>query len=553
MELIYLWVEKFRNIKQLGFSFSTKYIVDFKFNEKMGYKEINIKELKENINLFENKIDNVTAIIGKNGSGKTNILDLIGMRMNDRKKYRDARYFIIYHHEGNLFSIEGNDFNLVKQNIKYYPNRKDSIHVVTDPYSMLIKKKKNTFEYGGYLQFEESQYNKINIFNLRNTFRQGYSREGFKIDSDYSNFFDRLYLNPVFIGDYAKYSLITYFNSLEKQGFIFNLNEMVLVKILPDIHYTQVQDLKLKFNYKKNLFRREKENKIVLNNNKEKFIFNFLKSYVYYSFESYTEIVKNNDKVQQLKGQLENVENLGNDRNYLFKLLEIIYLNFEKQDLDYGDMQTYLDTIKNLLVYINKISEKYFSEHEISIPIGLEEEKNLLDLLLFLDHINNDEINYLNNSIKLRFEPMSSGEEALINTFSSLFFGIKLKKHFKKEKAIILLDEPDLFMHPEWSRVLLSELFNLLNIIDEGYESYQLIITTHSPFIVSDLPKNNIISLEKSLETGLCQKVSFNNEEQTFASNVHSLLSNKFFMNATIGEFAKTKIDYVDLSQYFGH
>jgi len=38
MKLIYLWVEEFRNIKQVGFSFSPKFKVEFNFNEKLGCK-----------------------------------------------------------------------------------------------------------------------------------------------------------------------------------------------------------------------------------------------------------------------------------------------------------------------------------------------------------------------------------------------------------------------------------------------------------------------------------------------------------------------------------
>ncbi len=59
-------------------------------------------------------------------------------------------------------------------------------------------------------------------------------------------------------------------------------------------------------------------------------------------------------------------------------------------------------------------------------------------------------------------------------------------------------------MHPEWSRILLSEVMNFLNRLEEGYERYQIIITSHSPFVISDLPKENVIALDKHLTTGKC-------------------------------------------------
>ena len=66
-----------------------------------------------------------------------------------------------------------------------------------------------------------------------------------------------------------------------------------------------------------------------------------------------------------------------------------------------------------------------------------------------------------------------------------------------------------------------------------------IIFTTHSPFLLSDLPKENIIFLEKGK-----QVYPFDDGKQTFGANIHTLLSHGFFMkNGLMGEFAKDKID----------
>ena len=64
----------------------------------------------------------------------------------------------------------------------------------------------------------------------------------------------------------------------------------------------------------------------------------------------------------------------------------------------------------------------------------------------------------------------------------------------------------------------------------------QLILTTHSPLILSDIPINNIIFLKKN-ETPFEGK-------QTFSQNIHTILYDSFFLNksGTIGAFAKRKI-----------
>ena len=77
----------------------------------------------------------------------------------------------------------------------------------------------------------------------------------------------------------------------------------------------------------------------------------------------------------------------------------------------------------------------------------------------------------------------------------------------------------------------------------DNYFSKQihLIISSHSPFILSDLPKENIIFLEKGK-----QVYPFDDRKQTFGANIHTLLSHGFFMkDGLMGEFAKDKIQSI--------
>ncbi|MBS4022535.1 MAG: hypothetical protein KGZ79_08940 [Dethiobacter sp.] len=198
MELIYLWIEEFRNIKEQGFSFSPRYNVLIE-NNTIG-RRLKIEKTDYDTQIFDKNITNITALVGKNGSGKTNILDILGMRMDERRKLRDARYFMLYHHKNHIFSIEGNDFLLIKNNVLGFPS-----NAVKEPYSMLLEQNGEFFVFKGFLQFEDIEHKKLRYFNFRNRFSNEYNKLSFKIDTDYTTYFNRFNINPVFIGSYSKY------------------------------------------------------------------------------------------------------------------------------------------------------------------------------------------------------------------------------------------------------------------------------------------------------------------------------------------------------------
>lgn len=157
------------------------------------------------------------------------------------------------------------------------------------------------------------------------------------------------------------------------------------------------------------------------------------------------------------------------------------------------------------------------------------------------------------NFISTSWRNLSSGENALMDLYSRLYFAknYKLKEQIEKKNQYkglevkplsfiyILIDEGEVGFHPQWQS---EYLFNITNFVRYLFPEYQvqLILTSHSPFLVSDLPKENLIFLVK--ENGLCKVVPFN-EEQTFAANIHSLLANRFFMKeGVIGKFARVKL-----------
>ena len=120
----------------------------------------------------------------------------------------------------------------------------------------------------------------------------------------------------------------------------------------------------------------------------------------------------------------------------------------------------------------------------------------------------------------------------------------RLKRHFGDKKNInIFFDEVESTFHPDWQRNFINLLIQLViksNLLDNK-QKLNLVFATHSPFILSDLPKESIIFLEKGK-----QVYPFEDGKQTFGANIHTLLSHGFFMkDGLMGEFAKSKIDDV--------
>jgi hypothetical protein len=84
------------------------------------------------------------------------------------------------------------------------------------------------------------------------------------------------------------------------------------------------------------------------------------------------------------------------------------------------------------------------------------------------------------------FDNLSSGEKEQIRLATYLSGGIAHKR-FNSNQLLLLIDEPENSLHPEWQFEYCSTLDNLLNWF--GYQNSQIILTTHSPLLLMGLEK----------------------------------------------------------------
>ena len=100
-----------------------------------------------------------------------------------------------------------------------------------------------------------------------------------------------------------------------------------------------------------------------------------------------------------------------------------------------------------------------------------------------------------------------------------------------------MLDEIEICFHPDYQRKFLKWFVDIIVRMRLNKKfGMHVIFTTHSPFLLSDIPKVNILSLENGEPKPLAM-------HNTFCANVYDLLRSPFFMKEYIGEFAAEKLD----------
>jgi|SRR5690554_1215235 len=150
------------------------------------------------------------------------------------------------------------------------------------------------------------------------------------------------------------------------------------------------------------------------------------------------------------------------------------------------------------------------------------------------------------------FKDLSSGEKQMIFSINSIIYhlinldsiySMKLEEGISYNCFNIILDEIELYFHPEFQRIYINELIKSIGFIESNDYKFNIIFLTHSPFILSDIPSSNILKLENGNTKYL------EDDDETYAANVHDILAKGFFLkNGFMGEFAKEKIK--DLIRY---
>lgn len=140
----------------------------------------------------------------------------------------------------------------------------------------------------------------------------------------------------------------------------------------------------------------------------------------------------------------------------------------------------------------------------------------------------------------LELGKLSSGEKQLLNNIGAVIYHLQNidAATVTYESVNLLLEEIELYFHPEYQRQFINRLVEQIYGLDlKNIKNINISFVTHSPFILSDVPKCNVLFLKDG-------KPDYSMQENTFGANIHSLLKNGFFLpNLPMGEFAHQKIN----------
>ncbi|MBK4770925.1 MAG: ATP-binding protein [Pantoea sp. Morm] len=215
----------------------------------------------------------------------------------------------------------------------------------------------------------------------------------------------------------------------------------------------------------------------------------------------------------------------GRDSEKTRRAMNIFLSQFdsERNNIPLADEeQAEIERIERFLSF-HEESLNVFSDDDLKLPMSLPKDENVLDRY------------QVSNFFKLEVNNLSSGQLAVINQVISLSMKLETLKKDKFKKIVILIDEGDAFLHLEWQRLYVYQLNLVLKDfkIRFGFEVIQLILSTHSPLLATDIPSDFICRLDSGKDASVA-----------FASPIHSLLSNSFGAK-TIGEFASSRINEV--------
>lgn len=479
------------------------------YNLHISYKNKNILDIQVNQELV--LPNNIYAIIGKNGAGKSFLLRQIASALlRDNKPIKEELV-----DDDELFIDQEGDSginNLLF--ISYSPF--DHVGSVSKNSNTKFIGLSNRFYSTSYFAVEEN-FDNFLFEQLKN-----------KLETE-SSLDDGIFLKSKFFRDLnlkdLKYS---YFDeqimeSIMESRYRYSDEGEVIWKFINGLTFSQ------QFQLYKGFVKYNKQYQEIDDKIKEDVIFhqkhlNQILHDIRYDtnlYEIFMSVCTENPKalniLMSLESSFENEECRvkGSENSVLedikYKYDEIIDSEIEKIifELIYSDLGKKLELqiayLMKTLINRNNIDRKNLL---INVLDNFEKEEYLYTFIEHISEINDSSFeNFVSFAKKL-----SSGQKIVLMSLMeiSLFFD---------EKSVLLIDEPELFLHPS----LLKSYIRSLSIILKELNGFS-ILTTHTPLTLQEIPNNCVYEMYRKKDDFELKSVDY----KTFGENISELMKNVY-------------------------
>lgn len=558
MKLIYCYIEHFRNIENQDVSLSDEF--DCRYRDSKIFIEKREKNPLMDYIYDNGFMSNLRIIVGKTGSGKTNFLQLIGMDWWNRKSTADGdAYLLLYkmHNENDFFVEEvglGNKtraycftYDFDKHEIlKYIPaayddhedtyiiNAFDRYAFASCPYDNV--RQEQMFDNNQFIPRKITQYGKSSV-SMECEFLKEYL----------SHFSEKSIKRRVsFVIGWKNWQ-----NKIQS-----DLDEKLIKR-----EYWTYKD-RAEEQRDKN-FRNGQYNKPIeydkKSTPKSRFIHDLMVDFAIY-LRKWAELVEYEfpEKYYPYTGivydlGIEDPRELPDGKKMgILKRIDWLcqYIDYHTDEItsNRGLVWQIGSDIRDLFHLLGKIDDKYFTDTEFSIPvmdIDVNGKTVMRDVFERMEQYRPDQIGVFTECLlPYHWSYVSSGEYQYAKIWGVLEeYGVRVKMMTQGQKyseaiqpnLILLLDEPENYMHPEMCRTFIRNLNVLLSKRNPNTE-LQVLISTHSPFMLSDVMASQVIKMDYD-ENGKC--VISESKKPYYAANIHSIMADGFFLEYTIGEQAR--------------
>lgn len=558
MKLIYCYIEHFRNIENQDVSLSEEF--DCRYRDSKIFIEKREKNPLMDYIYDNGFMSNLRIIVGKTGSGKTNFLQLIGMDWWNRKSTADGdAYLLLYkmHNENDFFVEEvglGNKtraycftYDFDKHEIlKYIPaayddhedtyiiNAFDRYAFASCPYDNV--RQEQMFDNNQFIPRKITQYGKSSV-SMECEFLKEYL----------SHFSEKSIKRRVsFVIGWKNWQ-----NKIQS-----DLDEKLIKR-----EYWTYKD-RAEEQRDKN-FRNGQYNKPIeydkKSTPKSRFIHDLMVDFAIY-LRKWAELVEYEfpEKYYPYTGivydlGIEDPKELPDGKKMgILKRIDWLcqYIDYHTDEItsNRGLVWQIGSDIRDLFHLLGKMDDKYFTDTEFTIPvmdIDVNGKTVMRDVFERMEQYRPDQIGVFTECLlPYHWSYVSSGEYQYAKIWGVLEeYGVRVKMMTQGQKyseaiqpnLILLLDEPENYMHPEMCRTFIRNLNILLSKRNPNTE-LQVLISTHSPFMLSDVMASQVIKMDYD-ENGKC--VISESKKPYYAANIHSIMADGFFLEYTIGEQAR--------------